>query len=323
MRIHIASKDEISTDHLRNILTANKFLPYAEYGISIDCLINYIVRNIQDSLEKGSFVLVAEEKNNILGLLVGGKSEWDSKHFGIEIAIIRYLFTSGDYYERRQCAKELLASLSAISKFKLVISRSHTEDIPLVHAIEDSSFQLMDTLVTYYFDFKNKISDFKESCKIEPLKDEMPELKRIAKTSFSEASVATDHFHADHRLNEAKSDSLYEQWVEETSKDKDNVVLVAKIDNRPVGFTTGKINNQLNNYSNKKIGSLILSAVSLEYRQAHVYTSMIQTGLRWFSDKVDIVDLGTQIGNYSVQIAWQKLGFRIVSSRYTWHKWVD
>ena len=65
---------------MRNILTANKFLPYAEYGIQIDRLTNYIVGDIQDSLEKGSFALIAEENNNVLGLLAGGKSEWDSKH---------------------------------------------------------------------------------------------------------------------------------------------------------------------------------------------------------------------------------------------------
>ena len=171
----------------------------------------------------------------------------------------------------------------------------------------------MDTLVTYYFDFKSKVSDFKETCKIEPLKDEMPELIKIAKTSFSETKVATDHFHADHRLDEAKSDALYEQWIEEAGKDKDGVVLVAKIDNRAVGFTTCKMNYRLNRYSNKNIGSMILSAVSPEYRQAQVYTSMIQAALRWFSDKVDIVDLGTQIGNYSVLRAWSRLGFKIRS----------
>jgi ribosomal protein S18 acetylase RimI-like enzyme len=323
LKIHVATKDEISVGHLGNILKENKFLPYMEYGISIDFLINYINEDLHDSLEAGSFVLLAEEKNNVFGLLAGGKSEWDSKHFGIDIANIKYIFASGDYFEKRQRTKELLRYFSAVSKFKLLMSRSHTEDIPLVHAMEDNSFQLMDTLVTYYFDFKNRVSDFKEICRIEPLKDETPELKRIAKTSFSETSVATDHFHADHRLNKAKSDALYEKWVEEASKDQDSVVLVAKIDDRPVGFTTGKINYQLNRCSNKKIGSLILSAVSPEYRQAHVYTSMIQAGLRWFSDKVDIVDLGTQIGNYSVQIAWQKLGFRIARSRYTWHKWID
>jgi ribosomal protein S18 acetylase RimI-like enzyme len=324
LKIHIASKDEISVDHVKNILTANgNFPPYAEYGIPIDHLANYIVGDIHYSLEKGSFVLLAEENSNVLGLLAGGKSEWDSKHFEIDIANIRYLFTLGDYYEKKLLTKELLSYLSAISKLMLVITRSHTEDTPLIHALQDNSFQLMDTLVTYYFDFKNKISDFKETCRIEPLEDEMPELINIAKTSFSETKVAADHFHADHRLDEAKSDALYERWIEEACKDKDGVVLVAKIDNHAVGFTTCKINYRLNSNSNKSIGTMVLSAVSPEYRQAQVYTSMIQAGLRWFSDKVDIVDLGTQIGNYSVQRAWSRLGFRIVRSQYTWHKWID
>ncbi len=323
MKIRIASKDELSYDYLRSILDTNKFLPYAEYGVPIDLIIKYILGDLGDLTERNTFVLLAEENNKFLGLLAGGKSEWDSKHFGVEIANIKYLFTSGEYYERRQHAKKLLSHLATNSKFRLVITKSHTEDTPFIHALEDNSFQLMDTLVTYYFDFKNKISDFKETCKIEPLKDETPELKKIAKTSFSETRVATDHFHADHRLDEAKSDSLYEKWIDDIKKDKNNFVLVAKIDNRAVGFTTGKINYELNRYSNKKIGSLVLSAVDPEYRQAQVYTSMIQAFLRWFSDKVDIVDLGTHVANYSVQRAWSKLGFRISRSQHTWHKWID
>jgi hypothetical protein len=321
LRIRKASKDDLSINNLENIFASNQFLPYSEYGIPTALLMNYVIEDIKNSLEKGSLVLLAESKNTILGILTCGKSEWDSNHFGVEIANIRYLFTLGNYYEKRKNTKALLTHLSKISNFKLLIARSHTEDTSLIHALEDSSFRLMDTLVTHYFDFKNKVCDFEETCSIEPLKDELPELKKIAKTSFSEAKVATDHFHADHRLNESKSDALYEQWVEEASKDKDSVVLVAKIDNCTVGFITSKIHYQLNSYSNKKIGALILSAVTPEYRQAKIYTSMIHATLQWFSDKVDIAELGTQIGNYSVQRVWPKFGTKIVRSQNTWHKW--
>jgi ribosomal protein S18 acetylase RimI-like enzyme len=323
LKIHVASNEEILLNHVGDIIAANQFLPFSEYGIPTDRLVNYIIGDIQKSLEKGSFVLLAEENEKVVGILVSGKLEWDSKHFGIEIANIKYLFTSGDYYERKEYVKKMLLDFAEISKFKLIITRSHTEDTSLIHALEDQSFRLMDTLVTYYFDFKNRISDFKETCKIEPLKNETPELIKIAKTSFSGTKMATDHFHADHRLDEAKSDTLYEKWIEEANNDKESVVLVATLDNHPVGFTTGKINYRLNSYSNKKIGSMILSAVDPEYRQAQIYTSMIQAGLRWFSDKVDIVDLGTHVANYSVQRAWSKLGFRIVRSQHTWHKWIN
>jgi RimJ/RimL family protein N-acetyltransferase len=323
LKIRVASKEEILLNRVGEIIEANQFLPYSEYGIPIERLVNYSIGDIRDSFEKGAFVLLAEENEKVVGILVGEKLEWDSKHFGVDIANIKYLFTSGDYFKRKKYLKKLLQNFAEISRFKLIITRSHTEDTALIHALEEQSFQLMDTLVTYYFDFKNRISDFKETCKIEPLKNETSELIKIAKTSFSETKMATDHFHADHHLDEAKSDTLYEKWIEEASNDKNSVVLVATLDNRPVGFTTAKINYRLNNYSNKKIGSMILSAVDPEYRQAQIYTSMIQAGLRWFSDKVDIIDLGTHVANYSVQRAWSKLGFRIVRSQHTWHKWID
>jgi ribosomal protein S18 acetylase RimI-like enzyme len=323
LKIHVASKEEILLSRVGEIIATNQFLPYSEYGIPTSQLVDYIIEDIHDSIKKSFFVFLAEENKKVVGILVAGKLEWDSKHFGIDIANIKYLFTSGDYYERKEYSKKLVQYFAEISKFKLLITRSHTEDTSLIHALEDQSFQLMDTLVTYYFDLKNKITDFKETCKIEPLKDETLELTKIAKISFSETKMATDHFHADHRLDEAKSDTLYEKWIEEASSDKDSIVLVAKMDNHPVGFTTGKINYRLNSYSNKKIGSMILSAVDPKYRQAQIYTSMIQAGLRWFSNKAEIVDLGTHVANYSVQRAWSKLGFRIVRSQHTWHKWIE
>jgi hypothetical protein len=322
LNIHIATKEEITSNLLSNFLTAAKFLPYSEYEIPIDQLKNYVVADLYDSLEKGSHIILAEENNKFLGLLAGGKLEWDSKHFGVEIGNIKYLFASGDYVEKKQLSRELIEQFTKTSNLQLVIARSHTEDTSLIHALEESSFQLMDTLVTHNFDFKNRVAEFEEKCKIEPLKNETPELKKIAKTCFSESKVSTDHFHADHRLDEIKSDALYEKWIEEASKDKDTVVLVAKIDNQPVGFITGKINHQFNRFSNKKIGILVLSGVSPEYRQAQVYTSMIHATLRWFSDKVDIAELGTQIGNYSVQRVWPKFGTKIVRSQNTWHMWI-
>jgi hypothetical protein len=321
LKIHLALEEEISSGHLEGILVTNEYIPFVEYGISRNSIKNYIVEDLRNSLNKNSLILLAEEGNNIVGLLNAGKSEWDSKHFEVNIGNIRHLFTAGTYFERRQRTEQMLSYLKKKIVFDLLITKSHTEDTSLIHGLESNSFQLMDTLVTYFFDFKNQISNFQETCKIEPLKDETSELKKLAKESFSETRVATDHFHADHRLDESKSDSLYEDWVENASRDKQGVVLVAKMDNRVVGFTTCNINYALNRYSSIKVGSLILSAVSPEYRQAQVYTSMIQAGLRWLSDKVDIADLGTHIGNYSVQRAWSRLGFRIVRSQHTWHKW--
>jgi len=325
LEIYAPQKDEISTDLIRNIFAVHNFLPYAEHKIPTESLLNYVVTDVLNSLGKGADILLAKEKDHIRGLLACERSEWDSKHFGEEIAKINYTVTLGNYYEKRQCAKELLSHLVRISNFRLLMVRVHTEDISLVHALEDCSFQLMDTLVTYSFEFgKNEMSDFNETCTIRPWKnEEIPELTKIAYKSFSETRIATDHFHADQRLDKTKSDALFEHWIKESCKDKDGMVLVAEIDHRPVGFTTCKIYRHLNSFFNKKVGAMILSAVSPEYRRREVYTSMIHSGLRWFSDKVDIVELGTQISNYSVQRAWSKLGFKITRSQYTWHRWIS
>jgi ribosomal protein S18 acetylase RimI-like enzyme len=324
LKIQVASIEDITFDSIKRIIAANKFFPYTEYGIPIELLTKYFLQNLNNSINKDFFVILATKSDNIIGLLAGGKSDWDSKHFGVDIAKVEYILTLGDYCERKQISKQLLSCFSTISKHKLAITRTHTEDTAIIHSLEENSFKLMDTLVTYFFDFRNPITSFKEICKIEPMKEkEMAELRKISMTSFSEPRIATDHFHADSRLDKAKSDSLYEKWVEDIGKSEFSKVLVAKIRNCPVGFSAGKINYQLNDHANKKIASIILSAVSPEYRQAHIYTSIIQAFLRFFLDKVDIVDIGTHVANYPVQRAWSRLGFKIVRSQHTWHKWID
>jgi ribosomal protein S18 acetylase RimI-like enzyme len=317
-------KGEKLNDLVQSAFADYKFLPYAEYKIPIEHLLDYIVHDVLNSFDKGAHILLAKEKNRVLGFLVCKRSEWDSRYFGKEISKIKYIATLGNHHQKRRCGKELLSHLVKISNSKILMVRVHTEDVPIIHALDDCSFQLMDTLVTYSFKFdKNEMNAFKETCKIVQCKNEAtPELSKIARKSFSEAKVATDHFHADDRLDKTKSDTLSEHWIEEACKDKDCMVLVAEIDDHAVGFTSCKIYRHLDNFFNRKIGAMILSAVSPEYRRRGVYTSMIHAGLRWFSSKVDIVELGTQIGNYPVQRAWSQLGFKITRSQYTLHKWI-
>lgn len=324
MSIREASLSDISIENLGEILAANNYIQYSEYDIRFNQLGTYIAEEIKNSLKQGQLVLLAEDNNKKKGLIAGGNSDWDSKHFGVSIAKIHHLYTSGDYYQKRCYTRQLLSYFEKKTMCKLLMTKSHSENTPCIHALEDKKFQLMDTLVTYYFDYtNNKIRDFNETCRIEPLNGEITRLKEIAKTSFSIAKVAVDHFHADHRLETTKSDVLYENWIENACKDKDTVVLVAKIGDQTVGFTAGKINRELEKYSDKKVASLILSAVAPEYRKAQVYTSIIQAFLRYYADKVDIVDIGTHVANYPVQRAWAKLGLKIVRSQHTWHKWLE
>ena len=49
--------------------------------------------------------------------------------------------------------------------------------------------------------------------------------------------------------------------------------------------------------------------------------ALMRKALDWFSDKVDIIEVGTQVRNYPALHLYQKLGFEIVSANFSLRKW--
>jgi ribosomal protein S18 acetylase RimI-like enzyme len=183
----------------------------------------------------------------------------------------------------------------------------------MIHQLQKNGFLLMDTLVTYMFDYSKKQLEPMEHQSIirsaQP-EDEL-ELKHIAYHAFK-----IDRFHSDPSLDPKLADHYYEQWITNSMNGFADRVVVSELNNKAVGFTTcnfPKANDP------QKIGTLVLSAVSDESRGKGVYTSMIHEGVRWLKDYANFVKVGTQIDNYPVQKTWMKMGFSLVSSQYVFH----
>jgi GNAT superfamily N-acetyltransferase len=183
----------------------------------------------------------------------------------------------------------------------------------MIHQLQKNGFLLMDTLVTYIFDFSKKQLEPMEHQSI--IRSANPEdeieLKRIAYHAFK-----IDRFHSDPSLNPQLADHYYEQWINNSMNGFADRVVVSELNNKAVGFTTCNLPKA---NAPQKIGTLVLSAVSDESRGKGVYTSMIHEGVRWLKDSANFVKVGTQIDNYPVQKTWTKMGFSLVSSQYVFH----
>lgn len=322
----ITSLRESQIEELKPLIATVSFKPHEEYKIDHNLLTNNLVNEIVHMLsQKTTDIIVAEDNDDIVGMCCSERLDWDSKHFGLEMARIRYLMAKGEYSSSVDTKNRLLSAMFERYQergYNHVTARVHSEDISSVHALENKGFNLMDTLVTYSFDFrKQPIAEIEDQCTIGEFKaSDIPALLTISRRCFSESRVVTSRFDADPSLPQVKCVDLYEKWVDEACRGSVDFLLVAEVDGVPVGFTTCKIQNSANNNQGLKFGGMILSAVSPHARQKGIYTSMINGGLKWFRGKADIVEVGTQVGNYSVQKAWSRLGFRISRSQYTFHK---
>lgn len=324
----IYSLEESMLERLKSLMTSYQFLPYQEYEIGQSRLVNNVVGEISDLLSSGeNIILVAEQLGKLVGLVTCEKLSWDTRHFGIEMAKIRYLIVNADYSNTFEVKSALLSYLlmKCSKKFHHLSIRVHTEDVSSIHSLENAGFRLMDTTVTYSFDFrKDQIVRLENECYVRKFrKNEIDKLANIATECYEEGRVATDRFHADPSLPSEKSDDLYVKWIVNSCKGLADTVLVAEVDGVPVGFITCKVYRQLSEKLGVRLGTMVISGVSPSCRGRGAYTSMFNTGLRWLAERVNIVEVGTQISNYVVQKVWNRLGFKLIRSQYTLHRFID
>ncbi len=322
--MNISSYELSCLGKLKRFITESNCLPFLEYSVCRDLAIDYTVEEILDIFSKGGFVFVAKEAEEIIGVLVSERLEWDSIHFGVETAKINYLLASGDYFKSLNTKQKLLSYLLKKCCDKLILhlsARVNKEDLSSIHALESRSFRLMDVLVTYSLDLRNgqgletvpihQVRSFKKS--------DLPKLVEISLECFKEVPVATDRFHADRTLPAKKSDELYIKWLINFSQDRSNEILVAEVDGEIVGFNLCTVNQLLADKIGLRLGSMVLTAVKCSQRNKLVGISLLRASISWFRDKADIVESGGQVSNCPIQRAWTKVGFKIVKSQCTFH----
>ena len=322
--MNICSYEPSCLDKLKRFIAQCNYLPFLEYGISRDLVSDYVIGEISDSVNSGGLFFVAEEAEEIIGLIGSEKLEWDSTHFGIEAAKVNYLLASGDYFKSLNTKRELISYLLKRCYNRLTLhlsARVNKEDLSSIHALENKSFRLMDVLVTYSFDLRNKKG--LETVPIHPVRSfkqsDLPQLVEISMECFREMPVATDRFHADPVLPKEKSDELYTKWLINFSQDYSSELLVAEMNGNIVGFNLCTVNKLIADKIGLRLGSIVLTGVKSSERNKLVGGSLLNASICWFRDKVDIIESGGQVSNYPIQRAWSKAGFKITKSQCTFH----
>ena len=310
---------------LKPLVANYQFKPYNEYKIEQSLLESYVIDEISDILSREeNFVLVAEEMGKLIGLVSLERLDWDTKHFGIEMAKIGHLITSGGYSKAFEVKCELISHMltkCCQKQISHLSARVYKEDLSSIHALESKSFRLMGIIVTHSLDIRKRNSvHLEHKWHIREFElDDVPKLANIAMKSFKEQPVVTDRFHADSFLPKEKSDDVYVQWIINSCKGLSDTVLVAEMNGTPVGFTVCKVYKSLCEKLGVRFGAATLIAVTPSARGKTIHTSLLNAALQWFDDKVDIVEVGAQINNYAGQRAWSRLGFKIIRSQCTFH----
>jgi len=321
IKIKTLEKDELPqlAQLITNYQVASRF---NKLRIGREKVSDYAFFYVEDLINiPGNRIIALTEKNKIKAFCAIKPSETETAVFGKKIFYIDSLLSTGTYQSSLKNKQALLSYFhSYFSKHTDMVScRADADDFSCVHALEKNSFLLMDGLVTYTMEMsKFRKDDRHFPCNIRLFeKNDLTKIEEIAQTSFS-----LDRYHNDCHIPVQKSDLLYREFAKNASKGIGaDRILVAVSDGNVIGFNTIESKNRLLARIGITMSSFVLNAVSSEYRNMGVYSSLIYESLNNLSGQTDEVEIRTHVNNFPVHRALSRLGFNLTRSQVTFHRW--
>jgi ribosomal protein S18 acetylase RimI-like enzyme len=203
-------------------------------------------------------------------------------------------------------------------RLRLLFIRCPTNQLALVHSLENSGARLMDTLLYYGRRLRddNLPAELKPN-RIRPFRDsDLIGIEAIARQSFSGYQ---GHYHADPALDRTRCDEGYVEWALQCcqSRGANSEVLVAEDkDGQPAGFFVVRLNNP-------QEGEGWLAAVAPAAEGRGLYWSLLVYAMRWCRERhAGRIVVSTQLTNTATQKNYARLGFELLASYYTFHLWL-
>jgi ribosomal protein S18 acetylase RimI-like enzyme len=217
-----------------------------------------------------------------------------------------------------RCLEKFLGLLKK-DKIKFISCKIHHDDVDVVGIFEDAGFHMIGCQQQYRFDFaQQEIPQLKDRCRIRMgNRADAPEVAKLSRECFK---GHFDRFHNDSFLRDSYCDDLHEEWGRNSFVGFAAAVIIAQVDKQMVGFATLKENGELNSYSSKKIGDLVLLGVDPGYRKSGVHTTMVRHGLLYWQKKAALAEIVTEAGNIPALRTYATCGFKPSSSFLVLHK---
>ena len=235
--------------------------------------------------------------------------KWDSNFFGMKIATLNVSRMNGRIatFAEEWCRKNSVACLFYLCDC------NHAESVRVAEA---QGYGFKDIRIALEIGMekgappaaqKSPETEIRE-CR----EEDLPEIKEIAKKSYSQSRYYFDgHFEPD------KLEKFYSDWLENTFKSPLGRVFVASDKSgKAFGYVSAEIDNR------GRLGRIILVGVEGNRARTGAGQQLVSAVLSWMHEKkVYVVEVVTQGRNIGAQRLYHKCGFRIASLSLWYHKW--
>jgi len=288
--------------------------------------LNEISKNLAD---ESSVAFASIDSGNVNGLLTYNDSPWDSQITGRRIGNIKHLAVATDDHAATEILEELIDELARTldkRETQCVACRVQSSELAAIHALEQSGFLLMDTLLDFVLDFSRVPTEqTSRSQRDKRLKIRLAEPSDMsALMAMSERAFASyfGRYHADSRIPQSTATKIYSEWVRSAFAGWADWILVAEFDDKIAGHSIWRKILRKQDSDSLGVASCDLLVIDPEFQGHRLGMALVDGGMQISRDFAQYLVTPLHVCNYSVQRTFQNLGWKIAGARHSFHKWL-
>lgn len=311
--------------NVEELIGASGNLPFQHHaGLQREKLAKYHYEKTAETVSAEKVrVFGAMVEDRPLGLLLLSPLPWDNEVLGINCFSIQDLIVP-DNPAQDEIADRLVKfaiDTCVAEGGELLVGKTDPVAHYLVRALGLAGFEHLSTLIFYGFDMKRgTLPPVKGGFTYRPFEEaDVEGIQGLAQKGFE---VHFDRYTLDKRIPRDKAKNVHREWVRNSCRGYADQVFVALDKDKLIGFGTWKFEKGTHDSIGVRIARYDLGAVLPEYRGQGIFKGMTAAGMQWIGGKVDLMEGPTNIRNLPTQRALTTLGWRLVGSRYNYHRWL-
>jgi ribosomal protein S18 acetylase RimI-like enzyme len=328
----IARLDLAAINDLREALPRLTHVPLAHLPqLDIELRRAYWLNEISQSLaDESSIAFVSVASGRIGGFIIYHDSPWDSRIIGPRIGTVKHLAVTNDdpagVEILRELTNELIQSL-AERETQCVVCRVQSSELASIHALQQSGFLLMDTLLDFVFAFSGtgpEQMDFRSTDKRLRIHRAKPrDLQALMAMNERAFANYFGRYHADPRMPSGAATRIYSEWMRSAFEGWADWILVGEIDGEIAGSALWRQVLVAEEKNSPGVAYCDMVVVDPEFQGSGLGTALMRHGMGIARNVAQYLVGPVHVCNYSIQRTLQKVGWKISGARHSFHKWLD